>query len=54
MRTKQTNSTSTFLHFLIEACEGKHPEILKFHEDLIHADKGKTFKKIIFLNKSIN
>lgn len=43
MRTKQANSpTATFLHFLIEICETKHPEILKFYEDLIHVDKAKT------------
>uniref|UniRef100_A0A9J8CAT6 Diaphanous-related formin 3 n=1 Tax=Cyprinus carpio carpio TaxID=630221 RepID=A0A9J8CAT6_CYPCA len=38
--TKSADQTSTLLHFLVEICEEKFPEVLKFVEDLQHVDQA--------------
>ncbi|XP_052465463.1 protein diaphanous homolog 3 isoform X1 [Carassius gibelio] len=38
--TKSADQKSTLLHFLVEVCEEKFPEVLKFVEDLQHVDQA--------------
>ncbi|XP_073068648.1 protein diaphanous homolog 3 isoform X2 [Manis javanica] len=38
--TKSTDQKTTLLHFLVEICEEKYPEILHFVDDLGHLDKA--------------
>ncbi|XP_004393705.1 PREDICTED: protein diaphanous homolog 3 isoform X3 [Odobenus rosmarus divergens] len=38
--TKSTDQKTTLLHFLVEVCEEKYPDILNFVDDLEHLDKA--------------
>ncbi|XP_062958619.1 protein diaphanous homolog 3 isoform X1 [Cynocephalus volans] len=38
--TKSADQKTTLLHFLVEICEEKHPDILNFVDDLEHLDKA--------------
>ncbi|XP_074838956.1 protein diaphanous homolog 3 [Carettochelys insculpta] len=38
--TKSADQKTTLLHFLIEICEEKYPDVLNFVEDLQHLDKA--------------
>ncbi|XP_046936481.1 protein diaphanous homolog 3 [Lynx rufus] len=38
--TKSTDQKTTLLHFLVEMCEEKYPDILTFVDDLEHLDKA--------------
>ncbi|XP_063160618.1 protein diaphanous homolog 3 [Candoia aspera] len=38
--TKSVDQTITLLHFLVEICEEKYPNVLSFLEDLQHLDKA--------------
>ncbi|ELR62745.1 Protein diaphanous-like protein 3 [Bos mutus] len=38
--TKSADQKTTLLHFLVETCEEKHPDILNFVHDLGHLDKA--------------
>ncbi|XP_072832741.1 protein diaphanous homolog 3 isoform X4 [Vicugna pacos] len=38
--TKSADQKTTLLHFLVEVCEEKHPDILNFVDDLEHLDKA--------------
>ncbi|XP_039185765.1 protein diaphanous homolog 3 isoform X3 [Crotalus tigris] len=38
--TKSADQTTTLLHFLVEICEEKYPNVLSFLEDLQHLDKA--------------
>ncbi|KAK2874110.1 hypothetical protein Q8A67_021263 [Cirrhinus molitorella] len=38
--TKSADQKSTLLNFLVEICEEKYPEVLKFVEDLQHVDQA--------------
>ncbi|XP_029139273.1 protein diaphanous homolog 3 [Protobothrops mucrosquamatus] len=38
--TKSADQTITLLHFLVEICEEKYPNVLSFLEDLQHLDKA--------------
>ncbi|XP_006837658.1 PREDICTED: protein diaphanous homolog 3-like isoform X2 [Chrysochloris asiatica] len=38
--TKSADQKTTLLHFLVEICEEKHPDILSFVDDLEHLDKA--------------
>ncbi|KAM9674517.1 protein diaphanous homolog 3 isoform 3-T3 [Dama dama] len=38
--TKSADQKTTLLHFLVEICEEKHPDILNFVDDLGHLDKA--------------
>ncbi|XP_076728093.2 protein diaphanous homolog 3 isoform X4 [Callospermophilus lateralis] len=38
--TKSTDQKTTLLHFLVEICEEKYPDILNFVDDLEHLDKA--------------
>nr|XP_060625366.1 protein diaphanous homolog 3 isoform X1 [Anolis sagrei ordinatus] len=38
--TKSVDQTTTLLHFLVEICEEKYPNILRFVADLQHLDKA--------------
>ncbi|XP_054829401.1 protein diaphanous homolog 3 [Eublepharis macularius] len=38
--TKSVDQKTTLLHFLVEICEEKYPDVLRFVEDLQHLDKA--------------
>ncbi|XP_058653332.1 protein diaphanous homolog 2 isoform X5 [Onychostoma macrolepis] len=38
--TKSTDQNTTLLHFLAEKCEEKHPEVLKFPDELEHVESA--------------
>ncbi|XP_064030462.1 protein diaphanous homolog 3 isoform X6 [Pogoniulus pusillus] len=38
--TKSTDQKTTLLHFLVEVCEERYPEVLNFVEDFQHLDKA--------------
>ena len=38
--TKAQDGKSTLLHFLANVTETKYPDIINFHEDLVHLDKA--------------
>uniref|UniRef100_A0ACB8FJA7 Diaphanous n=1 Tax=Sphaerodactylus townsendi TaxID=933632 RepID=A0ACB8FJA7_9SAUR len=38
--TKSFDQKTTLLHFLVEICEEKYPDVLRFVEDLQHVDKA--------------
>ncbi|XP_060089533.1 protein diaphanous homolog 3 [Heteronotia binoei] len=38
--TKSVDQKTTLLHFLVEICEEKYPDVLRFVEDLQHIDKA--------------
>ena len=38
--TKDRDNKSTLLHFLVETVEKNHPELLNFHEELMHLEKS--------------
>ncbi|XP_015281140.1 PREDICTED: protein diaphanous homolog 3 [Gekko japonicus] len=38
--TKSVDQKTTLLHFLVEICEEKYPDVLRFVEDLQHVDKA--------------
>uniref|UniRef100_A0A8C0J1T7 Diaphanous related formin 3 n=1 Tax=Chelonoidis abingdonii TaxID=106734 RepID=A0A8C0J1T7_CHEAB len=38
--TKSADQKTTLLHFLVEICEEKYPDVLNFTEDLQHLDKA--------------
>uniref|UniRef100_A0A8C4W8Q0 Diaphanous related formin 3 n=1 Tax=Gopherus evgoodei TaxID=1825980 RepID=A0A8C4W8Q0_9SAUR len=38
--TKSADQKTTLLHFLVEVCEEKYPDVLNFTEDLQHLDKA--------------
>ena len=38
--TKDRDNKSTLLHFLVETVEKNHPELLNFHDELMHLEKS--------------
>ncbi|KAL7983937.1 hypothetical protein Chor_001248, partial [Crotalus horridus] len=55
--TKSADQTITLLHFLVEICEEKYPNVLNFLEDLQHLDKAsrakEQFKQLSTIHKSM-
>lgn len=38
--TKDAENRQTLLHYLVETVEAKFPDVLNFHEELLHLDKA--------------
>lgn len=47
--TKSTDQNTTLLHFLAEKCEEKHPEILKFPDELEHVESASKGKELLLV-----
>lgn len=50
--TKSADQKTTLLHFLVDVCEEKHPDILPFVDDLAHLDKASRVS-VEMLEKSL-
>ncbi|EHB07038.1 diaphanous-like protein 3 [Heterocephalus glaber] len=48
---KSADQKTTLLHFLVEICEEKYPDILNFVDDLGHLDKASKGKLVLHFHK---
>ena len=49
MNTKGHDGRTTLLHFLVDTIEKKYPDLLSFHEELMHVEQAARGNQMLYL-----